>query len=64
MGHSSVSTTQKFYNQVDRDHRENAAAVIDLLISGVNSKNDKPAKTDAKMTPRTHFEQVQNIAQA
>jgi len=48
MGHSSIATTQKFYNQVDDDHRAKAAAVIDMLVSGTDTENEKQYKTDAQ----------------
>jgi len=34
MGHSSISTTQRFYNQVDEDHLRKAARVIDEMVRG------------------------------
>lgn len=55
MGHSSIDTTQKFYNQVDEDHRAKAAAVIDKLVSETDTENEKQHKTDAGMTPRANF---------
>ncbi len=64
MGHSSISTTQKFYNQVDKDHRVNAAAVIDLLISDANKKNDDLKMNDAEMTPQANSKQIQTAVQA
>jgi integrase len=32
MGHSNISTTAEFYNQVDRDHELKAARVIQRLL--------------------------------
>lgn len=57
MGHSSISTTQKFYSQVDDDHRVKAAAVIDALVSGSDAESDEVEKTDARLTPEADFEQ-------
>ncbi|MHC4192315.1 MAG: tyrosine-type recombinase/integrase [Planctomycetota bacterium] len=48
MGHSSISTIQKFYNQVDDDHRAKTAAVVDLLVSGSDTERNKVGKTDAR----------------
>ena len=55
MGHSSIATTQKFYNQVDDNHRAKAAAVIDMLVSGTDAENEKQYKTDARLTPSSNF---------
>jgi integrase len=41
MGHSTITTTMKFYSQVDESQRTRAAAVIDGLIS----------RAEAKVTP-------------
>jgi len=38
MGHSNISTTADFYNQVDRDHEKKAADVVQWLLE--NSQND------------------------
>lgn len=58
MGHSSIDTTQKFYNQVDAEHRAKAAAVIDDLLALSNDVDGKKAdKTDARLTPRADFRQ-------
>ena len=32
MGHSDISTTQEFYNQVDKDHEAKAAKLIQNLL--------------------------------
>ena len=48
MGHSKAETTMEYYNQVDKDHEEKAARVIQSLLESV----DESKKTDAKMTPR------------
>ncbi len=43
MGHSNISTTAEFYNQVDRDHEMKAARVIQNLLEsnkGVNKVNE------------------------
>jgi len=32
MGHSNISTTAEFYNQVDRDHEKKAAEVVQKLL--------------------------------
>lgn len=59
MGHSSISTTQKFYNQVDKDHRAKAAAVVDLLVSNIGNEGNEQETTDVGMTPGANFEQNQ-----
>jgi len=33
-GHSSITTTQKFYLQVDEYHRAKAAQIVENLVSG------------------------------
>ncbi|MHC4558589.1 MAG: hypothetical protein ACYTFW_24550 [Planctomycetota bacterium] len=38
MGHSNISTTQKFYTTVDRDHEKKAAQVVQQLLE--RNKND------------------------
>ena len=43
MGHSNISTTAEFYNQVDRDHEMKAARVIQNLLEsdkGVPKANE------------------------
>lgn len=58
MGHSSLTTTMKFYNQVDADHRAKAAAAIDaLLASSDDAGTEGPEKSDARVTPRGYFGQ-------
>jgi hypothetical protein len=44
MGHSKAETTLEYYNQVDKDHEEKAARVIQSLLESVNESK----KTDAK----------------
>ena len=39
MGHSNISTTAEFYNQVDRDHELKAARVIQRLL---DTGKDRP----------------------
>ncbi len=57
MGHSNIATTAEFYNQVDADHEEKAARVIQKLID--NAENNKNSnKTDAKMTPEPDSRQI------
>jgi integrase len=46
MGHSKAETTLEYYNQVDKDHEEKAARVIQNLLESV----DESIKTDVKMT--------------
>ncbi len=48
IGHSSISTTQKFYSQVDEGYRMKAAAVIDALLSGSESESEKTKRSDAR----------------
>ncbi len=49
MGHSDIATTQKFYLQVDQDHEEKAARVIQQLIDSVDTSKKSDA-TDVKQT--------------
>jgi integrase len=51
MGHSSIATTQKFYSQVDDDHRAKAAAVINDLVSDIGDEDSGVKKSDAEVTP-------------
>ena len=52
MGHSSLATTMKFYNQVNAEHRAEAAALIDnLLASSNDTEMIDQKKTDARLTP-------------
>ncbi len=46
MGHSKVETTLEYYNQVDKDHEEKAARVVQKLIEAAQESK----KTDVKMT--------------
>ena len=46
MGHSNISTTAEFYNQVDRDHEKKAAQVVQALLE--NHQGDK--QSDVKVT--------------
>ena len=44
MGHSDISTTQEFYNQVDKDHEAKAALLIQNLLdtgSTLVTKNEE-----------------------
>jgi hypothetical protein len=45
MGHGKVETTLEFYNQVDAQHEEKAARVIQRIID--SGSVGKPEKTDA-----------------
>jgi integrase len=47
MGHSKAETTLEYYNQVDKDHEEKAARVIQNLLESAHESK----KTDARMTP-------------
>ncbi len=47
MGHSKAETTLEYYNQVDKDHEQKAARVIQKLLERVDESN----KTDARLTP-------------
>jgi len=53
-GHSSITTTQKYYLQVDEYHRAKAALVIDSLLAKTEPKGEKSETTDARMTPRVN----------
>ncbi|MHC4530988.1 MAG: hypothetical protein ACYSXD_05430, partial [Planctomycetota bacterium] len=56
MGHSSIDTTQKFYTQVDAEHRAKAAAVLDeLLASDVAVQTKEAEKTDVRQTYEVDF---------
>jgi len=46
MGHSKAETTLKYYNQVDKDHEQKAARVIQKMIENARKSN----KTDVKLT--------------
>jgi integrase len=64
MGHSSLATTMKFYNQVSAEHRAEAAALIDdLLTSTSNVETTDHEKTDARLTPRGNLRQHQDKGQ-
>jgi integrase len=39
MGRANISTTAKYYSQVDEDHRKKAARVIDELLDGIPSQH-------------------------
>ena len=39
MGHSSISTTEEFYTQVDRDHERKAARVIQQMLDASENKD-------------------------
>ncbi len=52
MGHSSLATTMKFYNQVNAEHRAEAAALIDDLLTSLSDvEMIGYEKTDARLTP-------------
>jgi integrase len=65
MGHSSISTTMKYYNQVDDEQRTRAAQVVDKLVNPdelpfVSSQPDESSnleKSDAQMTPEASIGQ-------
>ena len=64
MGHSSLATTMKFYNQVNAEHRAEAAALIDdLLTSPSDAEMTGHEKTDARLTPEGNFELNQEKGQ-
>jgi hypothetical protein len=46
MGHASLNTTMKFYNQVSSDDRKKAADAVDALFS----------QSDAQLTPTAQNE--------
>lgn len=57
MGHSDISTTQKFYTTVDRDHELKAAQVVQrLLENGQREKQEK--QSDVKVTYKANFSQI------
>ena len=60
MGHSKVETTLEFYNQVDAQHEEKAANVIQRLIEDAGKGNNSD-KTDAKMTPKATSRQIGGV---
>ena len=62
-GHSSISTTQKYYLQVDEYHRAKAAAVIDTLLAKANKNEEKAEITDAGMTPTINKGQYRDRGQ-
>jgi len=47
MGHSKAETTLEYYNQVDKDHEQKAARVIQKLLEGGGESKE----TDARLTP-------------
>jgi integrase len=53
MGHSKAETTLEYYSQVDKDHEQKAARVIQKLLESV----DESKKTDARLTPGAVFHQ-------
>ena len=57
MDHSSITTTQEFYSQVDSDHEAKAASVIQQLLENADHNKDLN-KTDAKMTPKAISHQI------
>lgn len=58
MGHSKVETTLEFYNQVDSDHEAKAARIMQRLLESGNHAKDSD-KTDARMTPKRIFRQIE-----
>jgi hypothetical protein len=62
-GHSSISTTQKYYLQVDEYHRAKAVAVIDTLLAKANKNDEKEEFTDAGMTPTVNKGQYRDRGQ-
>ncbi|GAI25101.1 unnamed protein product [marine sediment metagenome] len=60
MGHSKVETTLEFYNQVDAQHEEQAARVIQRLIENAGKRN-KADKTDARLTPGAISRQIGGV---
>ena len=60
MGHSKVETTLEFYNQVDAQHEEQAARVIQRLIENAGKRN-KSDKTDARLTPGAISRQIGGV---
>jgi len=53
MGHSKAETTLEYYSQVDKDHEEKAAQVMQNLLQNVNCSG----KSDAGMTPDAVLQQ-------
>ena len=60
MGRSKVEKTLEFYNQIDAQHEEKAANVIQRLIEGAGKGNNSD-KTDAKMTPEPISRQIGGV---
>ncbi len=60
MGHSKVETTLEFYNQVDAQHEEQAARVIQRLIENAGKRNESD-KTDARLTPGAISRQIGGV---
>jgi integrase len=66
-GHSSITTTEKFYSTIDESHLDNAAKVTDeLLNSAANAETDRrnsaePDMTDRKMTFSPVQEAIQDV---
>ena len=62
MGHSNIATTMKYYNQVDKDQRKKAAAVVNALVSKAKTEHDEDTaetvrenQSDAEMTPESNL---------
>lgn len=54
MGHSDIGTTQTYYTQVDADHENKAAMVIQILLEQSN-EDTVSDKTDAQVTPEAEI---------
>ena len=46
MGHSKAETTLEYYNQVDEDHEEKAARVVQELLERVDEPKENDARED------------------
>ncbi len=57
MGHSKAETALKYYNQVDKNHEQKAARVIQKMIENARKSN----KTDVKLTYKSASRQKGGI---
>jgi len=61
MGHSSIDTTEKFYNTVDDDHFDKAKKTMDDLLNRQPAKPE-PEMTDLKLTFSGDLEPNQDVS--
>jgi hypothetical protein len=60
MGHSSIDTTEKFYNTVDDDHFDKATETMNDLLK-TEPKKAVADKTDHKLTFSSDMEPNQDV---